>query len=316
MLANRKIVIGTRGSKLALSQAQEVKNRIISAHSQYQDCHHLISIVSLKTSGDKIIDKSLVEIGGKGLFVKEIEEALLLELGNPNRIDIAVHSMKDIPSFFSDKLDIFAVPLRKDSRDAFISNKYSSIANLPKGALIGSSSPRRVSLILNQRPDLKIVNFRGNVDTRLQKLNLNQVDATILAVAGLERISLQECITAIIDKEEMLPAVGQGALALQARIDDEFITKLLESINHPSSKICVDAERAFLRTINGSCKTPLAANCQIKDNQLYLQTLLSNMDGSKIYRTSRTGNLQDANAIGNDAGEEIKIVGKHILDSL
>ena len=316
MLATRNIVIGTRGSRLALSQAQEVKNHLISCHPQYQLSPHLITIVPFKTSGDKIIDKSLTEIGGKGLFIKEIEEALLIKDSSTNKIDIAVHSMKDIPSFFSDGLDIFAVPLRMDARDAFISNQYSSIKDLPIGAVVGSSSPRRVALILNKRPDLKIINFRGNVDTRLKKLHSQQVDATILAVAGLERISQQDCITSIISKEEMLPAIGQGALALQARNDDEFIIKLLEPLNHKNSKICIDAERAFLKTINGSCKTPLAANCQIKNNQLYLQVLLASLDGKEIHHATRVGNISDAINIGNDAGKEIKIVGKHILDSL
>ena len=319
MLAIRKILIGTRGSKLALLQAKEIKNHIISAHPQYYDYSHLISIISFKTTGDKITDKSLVDIGGKGLFIKEIEEALLIQQHisqNNSLIDIAVHSMKDMPSFFNKDLDILSVPKRKDARDAFISNKYSSINSLPIGSIVGSASPRRASLILNKRPDLKIVNFRGNVDTRLKKLQKEQVVATILSVAGLERMSMQNHISSIMSEDEMLPAVGQGALALQVRKNDDFIAQILEPLNHHDSKICIDAERAFLKTINGSCNTPLAANCQIKNNQLHLQTLLSSLDGKEIYRASRTGNLSDAIKIGNDAGQEIKVVGKHILDSL
>ncbi len=311
MLSTRKILIGTRGSKLALSQADEVKQLIISQYPEYQKSPELISITSFKTTGDKIIDKSLVDIGGKGLFIKEIEEALL-----DGRIDIAVHSMKDVPGFFSSGLDIFAIPTRKDPRDAFISNQYSSIANLPLNATIGTSSPRRSALVLNQRPDLKIVNFRGNIDTRLSKLQDKQVDATILAVAGLTRIKMQNRITTIIDAQEMLPAVGQGALALQARSSDAFMIKILEPLNNQASKVCVDAERAFLKTINGSCKTPLAAYCQIQNDQLFLQVLLSSFDGKEIYKTSRTGGLRDSIKIGNDAGEELKKVGKYILDNL
>ncbi|MES2677354.1 MAG: hydroxymethylbilane synthase [Pseudomonadota bacterium] len=311
MLATRKISIGTRGSKLALTQAEEVKKLITSFYPEYQNSPQLISIIPFKTTGDKIIDKSLVDIGGKGLFIKEIEEALL-----DQRIDIAVHSMKDMPGFFSSGLDIFAVPERKDPHDGFISNQYSSIKNLPFGATIGTSSPRRAALILNQRSDLKIVNFRGNIDTRLSKLQDQQVDATILAVAGLTRIDLQNRITAIIDTQEMLPAVGQGALALQARSDDEFMIKFLEPLNHSISTICVAAERAFLKTINGSCKTPLAAYCQVQNNQLFLQVLLASLDGREIYKTSRTSDLKDSIRIGNDAGEEIKKIGKHILDNL
>ena len=311
MLAIQKISIGTRGSKLALAQAAEVKNHILSSSSEYKNSPDLISIIPFKTTGDKIIDKNLVEIGGKGLFIKEIEEALLTK-----QIDIAVHSMKDMPGFFSEGLDIFAVPERQDARDAFISNQYSSIANLPDGAIVGSSSPRRAALMLHSRPDLKIVSFRGNIDTRLQKLQQKQVDATILAVAGLKRISMQNHITKIIDESEMLPAVGQGALALQARDNDDSIIKILESLNHHHSKICVDAERAFLKTINGSCKTPLAANCKIENNQLHLKVLLASLDGKEIYQTSRIGNFTDAVMIGNDAGEEIKKLGQHILDEL
>ena len=311
MLSTRKILIGTRGSKLALSQADEVKQLIISQYPEYQKSPELISITSFKTTGDKIIDKSLIDIGGKGLFIKEIEEALL-----DGRIDIAAHSMKDVPGFFSSGLDIFAIPTRKDPRDAFISNQYSSIANLPLNATIGTSSPRRAALVLNQRPDLKIVNFRGNIDTRLSKLQDKQVDATILAVAGLTRIKMQNRITTIIDTQEMLPAVGQGALALQARSSDAFIIKILEPLNHQASKVCVDAERAFLKTINGSCNTPLAAYCQIQNDQLFLQVLISSLDGKEIYKTSRTGGLQDSIKIGNDAGEELKKVGKYILDNL
>ena len=316
MLAPRKISIGTRGSILALMQAKEVRDQIISTHTDYQNSPHLISIVPFKTTGDKIIDRSLVEIGGKGLFIKEIEEALLNNFSGSAQIDIAVHSMKDMPSFFSDGLGIFAIPQRKDARDAFISTKYSTISNLPLHACVGSSSPRRAALILNQRPDLKIINFRGNIDTRLKKLNTNQVAATILAVAGLERISMQNHITKILDEDEMLPAVGQGALALQAKNNDDFIIKLLEPLNHLNSQICIDAERAFLKTINGSCKTPLAANCKIKNGQLHLQALLASLDGKEIYKTSRTSDLNDAVKIGNDAGKEIKIIGRHILDNL
>ncbi|MCE3255131.1 MAG: hydroxymethylbilane synthase [Rickettsiaceae bacterium] len=311
MPAAKKISIGTRGSKLALAQAEEIKNRILSKYPVYQDSPDLISIIPFKTTGDKITNKPLVDIGGKGLFIKEIEEALLA-----GQINIAVHSMKDMPGFFSDGLDIFSVPERQDSRDAFISRQYSSIATLPSGATVGTSSPRRAALILHQRPDLKIINFRGNVDTRLNKLEQKQVDATILAVAGLERISMQDHITSIIDKEEMLPAVGQGALALQARIDDDFTIEILKSVNHHESKICVDAERSFLKTINGSCKTPLAANCKIQNNQLHLKTLLASLDGKEIYQTFRIGNLQDGIAMGKDAGEEIRKAGKHILDKL
>jgi hydroxymethylbilane synthase len=309
MLDVREISIGTRGSKLALVQAEEVKNHILKNHPEYQKSPHLISIKTFKTTGDKVTDRSLVDIGGKGLFIKEIEEALLNK-----EIDLAVHSMKDMPAFFSEGLDIFAVLERQDARDAFISSKYLKLTDLPQSAVIGTSSPRRAALILHQRPDLKIINFRGNVDTRINKLEQQQADATILAVAGLNRINMHNHIKSIIPISEMLPAVGQGALALQARIGDNFMQQLLESINHQPSKVCVDAERAFLKTINGSCQTPLAAYCQIENNYLHLQALLASLDGKEIYQTSRVGSVADAIKIGNDAGEEIKKNGAHILD--
>ncbi len=311
MPATKKILIGTRASKLALAQAQEVKSLIISTNPQYKDQPNLISIVTFKTTGDKVLDQSLVQIGGKGLFVKEIEEALL-----EKKVDIAVHSMKDIPAFFNEKLSIFAVPKREDHRDAFISNQYLSISHLPIGATIGTSSPRRTALILNQRPDLKVVNFRGNIETRLEKLKLKQVEATILAIAGLNRLSMQNYIQSIFSEEEMLPAVGQGALAVQARNIDIWIIDILEKINHPVSKICTDAERSFLKTINGSCKTPLGAYCSIDNNKLQLKALLASLDGQTIYQTTRYGNCQDAIAIGEDAGKEIKKNGSHILNFL
>lgn len=307
-VSTKKILIGTRGSRLAVAQAQEIKNLIIQRHPQYKSSSDLISIIPIKTTGDKVIDRSLIDIGGKGLFIKEIEEELI----NKN-IDIAVHSMKDMPGFSSEELDIFAVPQRGDARDAFISKKYSSIKELPLNAVVGTSSPRRASLILNQRPDLKIVNFRGNVDTRLEKLNSGKADATILAVAGLERIDMKDKITSIIDTYEMLPAVGQGALALQARKNDESVINILKSLNHSNSETCVLAERAFLKTINGSCNTPLAAYAQIKNDQIHLECLLASLDGQEVFKTSRVGNLNDAIKIGNDAGEEIKSKGKHIL---
>lgn len=311
MLATRKIIIGTRGSKLALTQAEEIKNHLIKAHPNYQDNPDLIQITTFKTTGDKILNQSLADIGGKALFIKEIEEALL-----DKTIDIAVHSMKDMPAFFSPGLEIVAVSKRDDARDAFISNQYNKFEDLPIGAVVGTSSPRRKALMLHQRPDLKIVNFRGNVDTRLNKIAENQVDATILAVAGLNRIAAKQAIKSIIDPEIMLPAIGQGALAIQARAHDDFIIDLAAKLNHHHSQICITAERAFLKTINGSCKTPIAAYCQTENGALYLRVLLASPDGKEIYQTSRRGSLNEAEKLGNNAGLEVKTNAKHILDML
>lgn len=307
----RKIVIGSRSSKLALAQASQIKDLILKSNSKYQKNPELISIESFTTTGDKILDKSLSDIGGKGLFTKEIEEALLTK-----KIDIAVHSMKDMPAEYPAGLDIFAIPEREDPRDAFISKKYNSVFDLPQGATVGTSSSRRKALLLKVRPDLNIVNFRGNVITRLKKINRGDVDASILAVAGLKRINMEESISSHIQPECVLPAVAQGAIGSQAREEDEFIISLLKKINHTESSICIDAERAFLKSIDGSCKTPMAAYCEIKAGQLYLRVLLCSLDGKESFQTHRTGGLNEAVKIGTEAGEEIKKNAQHILDSL
>jgi hydroxymethylbilane synthase len=307
----KKIQIGTRGSNLALAQAHQIKELISSFNSEYQKNPDLISVVTFKTTGDKILDRSLSDIGGKGLFTKEIEEALLEE-----KIDIAVHSMKDMPAFCPQGLDIFAIPKREDFRDAFISKKYQSISQLPNGAVVGTSSSRRKALLLKIRPDLKVVNFRGNVNTRLEKIDKGEVDATILAVAGLKRIHKENYISSIISAEEILPAIAQGAIGVQCRINDEYVIDLVRKINDPQSSLVVSAERAFLKVIDGSCKTPIAANCQIKNNQLHLKALICRPDGGEVFETYQIGNLDEAEKIGNQAGLEIKKNAQHIIDIL
>jgi hydroxymethylbilane synthase len=311
LAAPKQILIGTRGSKLAVTQAQEVKDQIIEAHPSYATSPDSISIITFKTTGDRITNKSLVEIGGKGLFIKEIEEALIAK-----KVDIAVHSMKDMPAFFDDRLEILSIPARKDAKDALISLKYNSISDLPSGATIGTSSPRRAAIITNKRPDVKIINFRGNIDTRIKKLKEGQVDAIVLSVAGLKRIGLEREIKQIIDIKEMLPAVGQGALALQGRKDDQFITDILQKINHQESAICVDAERSFLKNINGSCNTPMAAFCQIIDGKLHLRTELLSPDGADIYQIIKIGNLDEAVKIGREAAQQTKENANHILQKI
>ncbi len=307
----RSINIGTRESKLALAQANQIKNLILDTAPEYKENSNLISIITFKTTGDKILDKNLSDIGGKGLFTKEIEEALI-----EREIDLAVHSMKDMPALSPQGLDIFAITKREDPRDAFISKKYKSISDLPIGAIVGTSSSRRKALLLKLRPDLTIVNFRGNVTTRLEKIDQGQVDATILAIAGLKRINKEEYINSAISIDEILPAVAQGAIGVQARDNDEFIINLVKKINDEISDICVKAERAFLKIMDGSCKTPMAAYCQNQNGKLHLKALICSSDGKEIYETYKTGSLDEAEKIGIEAGFEIKKNAKNILSKI
>lgn len=302
-----KIRIGTRASKLALAQAHEVKEKILNSDPEFSG--EDIEIVKIKTTGDQVQDKNLAEIGGKGLFTKEIEEALF-----DGSIDIAVHSMKDMPDKLPDSLVIDCILEREDPRDAFISLKAESLDDLPEGAVIGTSSIRRQSQILSNRPDLKIVPFRGNVDTRLEKLERGDVDATILATAGLNRIGLAEKITSAIDTEIMLPAVAQGAIGVERLEKNENAKQILEKINHEESRVRIEAEREFLITLGGSCVTPIGALAEIKGDKLFLRTLIAAADGSEVFKTERRGSLADAKVMGKDAGEELKDKGKGILE--
>ena len=294
--------IGTRGSKLALAQAYEVRARLCAAHKDLSKA--LIKIVPIKTTGDKILDKNLEDIGGKGLFTKEVEEALI-----NGDIDIAVHSMKDVPAINPEPLTIDCILPREDPRDAFVSLNYASLNDLPKGATLGTSSSRRKSQLLAIRPDLRIVPFRGNVITRLEKLQHGIADATLLAMAGLNRIELSHHAREAVDTEILLPAVAQGAIGIQRRKNDTDIEARLAPLNHADSAICIEAERAFLTALEGSCRTPIAAYAELKENGLFLRTLIAARDGSKIYRTTRSGALSDAEAMGKEAAEELYAMG-------
>lgn len=293
------IRIGTRGSDLALAQAHEVKDRLLGAHDDYYD--EDITIHIFKTTGDSILDRNLSEIGGKGLFTKEIEEALLA-----NEVDIAVHSMKDVPAILPDGLSIECVLPREDCRDAFLSLDYHHITDLPEGATVGTSSSRRQAQLLHARPDLNIVPFRGNVNTRLRKLEEGQVDATILAAAGLNRLGLHEMIKSTISAEWMVPAVCQGVIGIECRSDDAHIIEVLEPLNDTNTAITSAAERAFLETLEGSCKTPLAALATLEGNSLTLNCLLASTDGKIFYRAHKEGDASDAGAMGVEAANDIK----------
>ncbi len=297
--------IGTRGSPLALVQAHETRDRLVAAHGLNPAD---IEIVVISVTGDQIRDRPLTEIGGKGLFTKEIEEALLA--GN---IHMAVHSMKDLPAVLPGGLVIAAVLPREDARDAFLSLTANSIAELPVGAKIGSSSVRRTAQLLRMRPDLKTVLFRGNVQTRLRKLSEGVADATFLACAGLNRLGLAEKITAAMPTEIMLPALAQGAIGIEIREGDEETKQLLSGINHTESSIAVACERAFLQTLDGSCRTPLAGHASLDGGILNFRGHALTLDGVHCFEATRQGPLSDAARMGADAGAEVKARGGALI---
>jgi len=292
------IRIGTRGSKLALAQAHEVRDRLIAAHRLAAAD---IEIVVITTTGDRVRDRPLAEIGGKGLFTKEIEEALF-----DRRIDMAVHSMKDLPAQLPDGLGIACVLPREDPRDAFLSPIAVDLAGLPHGAKVGSSSVRRTAQALRVRPDLEVVAFRGNVDTRLARLAAGDVAATFLACAGLNRLGLADRITSALPVDIMLPAVAQGAVGIEIHIDDERIAELIATINDKASAITVAAERAFLAALDGSCRTPLAGHAVLENACIRFHGQTLSLNGRHIFETTREGAADDAAALGRDAGDEIR----------
>ena len=280
-----KISIGTRGSKLALWQAEWIKSELKELYPDLE-----IELIKIKTTGDKILDVPLAKVGGKGLFVKEIEEALLR-----HEADIAVHSIKDVPTEFPDGLYLAVICEREDPRDAFISQiqnskfKIQKFNDMPRGAKIGTSSLRRSCQLLNNRPDLKIEQLRGNLDTRLRKLDEGQFDAIILAAAGIKRLGLEERISEILSPEISLPAIGQGAIGIECRIDDEFINKLIAPLNHPETSICVKAERAFLERLEGGCQVPIAAYARIVNKKSEVRSQKSNPPFHPLSKGGREG---------------------------
>lgn len=292
--------IGTRGSPLALAQAYETRERLGDAFAGLQ-LENAIAIEVIKTTGDQVLDRALSEIGGKGLFTKEIDDAML-----DGRIDIAVHSMKDVPTWLPDGIVLPCMLPREDVRDAFISPKARTLADLPQGAVVGSASLRRQAQILHRRPDLKVEVFRGNVQSRLRKLADGVVDATLLAMAGMRRLDMVGEVTSPIEVDDMLPAVGQGAIGITCRADDERAVEYLTALNDAETVSRVTAERALLEVLDGSCRTPIAALATIDGDQLYLRGLVAKPDGSEILETERRGNVADAAALGRDAGEELK----------
>lgn len=293
--------IGTRGSPLALAQAYETRRRLIENFPELEE-DGAIEICVMKTQGDMILDKSLMELGGKGLFTKELDTALL-----GDEVDICVHSMKDVPTWLPEGTVLPCNLPREDTNDAFITaNGIKSISELPDNSVIGTASLRRQAQIMAQNPTLKCVNFRGNVQTRLRKLDDGVVDATLLAIAGLKRMEMQDCATSVLDWSEMLPAVAQGAIGIQCRSDDERSLKYIDALNHMDTHVCVNCERAFLEALDGNCKTPIAGQARIIDGQIVFRGLIAMPDGSLKYETEKTGAIEDAVKIGREAGEELK----------
>jgi len=292
-----KIRIGTRGSPLALAQAREVADRLAAAHGLGAD---VCELVVIKTSGDRITDRPLMEEGGKALFTKEIEEAL-----QAGHIDLAVHSMKDMPTVLPHGLAIGATLKREDPRDAFISHRYSALSELPSGAVVGTSSLRRQAQVLRRRPDVKVVPFRGNVETRLRKLEEGSADATFLACAGLNRLGLAQHIRAPMDTDVMLPAVAQGAIGVEIRADDANTAQLVAPLNDAATALCVATERAFLARLDGSCRTPIAGLAELGDGALRFRGEILTPDGTGCYTAERAGAAQGALRLGEEAAREL-----------
>ncbi len=291
------IRIGTRGSPLALAQAKQVQALLASAHGPEAGASELFII---KTSGDAIQDRPLSEAGGKGLFTKEIEEALL-----DRRIDLAVHSTKDVETSLPPGLTIAATLPREDPRDAFISLKYKSLDEMPAGARVGTSSLRRQAQVLNRRPDLEIVQFRGNVQTRLRKLEDGVADATFLACAGLNRLGLSHLITQAIPVDVVLPAVAQGAICLEIRADDEATARRIAPLNDPATALCIAAERMLLATLDGSCRTPIGGLALLADGKLHMRAEILSPDGKRRYFAERSASASEALRLGEDTGREL-----------
>ena len=290
--------IGTRGSPLALVQARMVRTRLATAAGLKEEA---IELTIIRTSGDLIQDRPLAEEGGKGLFTKEIEEALL-----DGRIDLAVHSAKDMPTVLPSGLMLAACLEREDPRDVFISHKAKSLADLPRDATLGTTSPRRQAIAKRARPDLRMVPLRGNVETRLRKLADGECDAIILALAGLKRLGLADRVTKIMSAEEFLPAAAQGAIGIEARENDERTRGMLARIDHADTSAAIACERAFLGALDGTCKTPISGYATISGDAVHFRGLIARPDGASAHDIVANGHRGDARKIGDEAGHAIK----------
>ena len=287
--------IATRSSPLALWQAEEVARRLKPIYPDLK-----VSLVQMKTRGDKLLDAPLAKVGGKGLFVKELEVGIL-----EGRADIAVHSMKDVPIEFPEGLELALIMQREDPRDAFVSNQYDSLDSMPAGTLVGTSSLRRQTQIRERYPHLRIDWLRGNVNTRLRKLDDGEYNAIILACAGLIRLGFEHRITRSLEPEECLPAIGQGAVGIEVRSDDIAVKELLAPLGHAETSIRIAAERALNETLNGGCQVPIAGYAVLDDGQIFLRGLVGEPDGSRILRAEASGKAEDAVSIGRQLAEDL-----------
>ena len=298
MTGSTRLRIGTRGSPLARTQAENVRARLAQAHGLDPGA---LEIVAIRTTGDQVRDRPLADAGGKGLFTKEIEEALLA-----GTIDLAVHSAKDVPTFLPEGLELAAYPEREDPRDVFVGRGNRPFAEMPAGAVIGSASVRREALVRRLRPDVEVKLLRGNVQTRLDKVTNGDFSGTVLALAGLKRLGLEARATEILDPDSFPPSVGQGAIAVEIRAADAATRKLVAAIDDPSTSTALTAERAFLAELDGSCRAPIAGHARIVDGRFHFYGLLISADGREAVETTREGSPADAARLGADAGIELK----------
>jgi hydroxymethylbilane synthase len=303
-MGNTRLKIGTRASPLAVAQAREIARRLAAAHGwepPEDEEGGAVEIVRMTTTGDAIRDRPLAAIGGKGLFTKEIEKALI-----SGEVDLAVHSMKDMPAELPPGLVISAVVEREDPRDAFIGGPAPRLAELPQGAVIGTCSLRRRAQVLTLRPDFHVVDLRGNVQTRLGKVESGALDGTLLALAGLKRLGLEHHASDVVSADEMLPAIGQGCICIETREDDERTRTLLEPIHHTPTGTAMAAERAFLARLDGSCRTPIAGLARVDGDRVHFRGAVYAPDGSRVFRAERSGPAADAARMGRDAAGEIR----------
>ncbi len=300
MKSSARLTIGTRGSPLALAQADMVRRALAAACPELA-APGAVAVRVIRTSGDRFLDRPLAEIGGKGLFTKEIEEALLA-----SAIDVAVHSMKDVPTVLPRGLEIAACLPRADPRDAMIGPEGADLAGLPADAVIGTASLRRAAQVRARRPDLRIVTLRGNVQTRLRKVRSGEITATFLAAAGLERLGLLDEADRLLDPEDMLPAVAQGAVGVEARADDRPTLDFLARIDHLDTRLCVEAERMFLAALDGSCRTPIAALCELREGAVCFRGLLAEPDGSRVHRVQLRGEASVARELASEAARMVR----------
>jgi hydroxymethylbilane synthase len=304
MAGDHIITIGTRGSPLALAQAYLTKQLLEDKYPELKK-EGGVEIAKIMTKGDSILNQALSEIGGKGLFTKELDVALM-----DKEVDICVHSMKDVPTWLPEGTVLPCMLEREETNDVFICKNHAKVTDLPDGSVIGSASLRRQAQLMAANPTFKVVNFRGNVQTRLKKIENEVVDATLLALAGLKRLGMDDIIgeSQIITWDDMLPAVAQGAIGIQCRSDDDTSIKYITGLNHEPTKQCVDCERAFLAELDGNCRTPIAGQAKIIDGKMEFRGLISMPDGTEMIRVERKGEVADCVAIGTDAAKEVKSV--------